>query len=140
MRIRPLTLACGAATLFVGAGVAFAQVGVIAGYQGLPVRPYAPDETGIAISDGVYLHGGIGTEMGYDSNVFYQDTAVAPVSSAILRVVPYLELNNQARGSKVPTGLFFSLAANLAYRHYFNEDNRIDQSDLRNSFSPTVSG
>jgi hypothetical protein len=119
-----------------------APLGIQAGYQGLPVRPYAPNETGVPISDGVYLHGGVGTEMGYDSNVFYSDpaTAGAPISSAILRVVPFLELNNQARGGQVPTGLFFSLAANLAYRHYFSGEQSIDDSDLRNSFNPTVAG
>jgi len=139
-----------AAAVLAGARAASAQEqGIAAGYQGPVIKPIAPTETGVTVSDGVYLHAGIGAEMGYDSNVFYQSSAVAQsvpgqqgiVSAPILRVVPFLEINNQVRGSGTPTGLFFDLAATLQYRHYFAENNSaVDQSSLKNSFNPTISG
>ena len=46
------------------------------GYQGLPYKASGESQTGIQVSDGVLLHVGAGAEAGYDTNVFYSDSAI----------------------------------------------------------------
>src|SRR5262249_41840217 len=119
MRTGRLTFACVTVVLLGGAHRVWAQEGGVAAGSGLPLKSLGND-TGVQISDGVYLHGGVGVETGWDSNVLYQNTGA--VSSAIIRVVPFLDLNNQLRANGTPPPVSFDLSANLAYRHYFTDD------------------
>src|SRR6185369_1932870 len=120
-------------TLIISLGALFAMRAAIAdaqevsiGYQGLPYK-YAGSEnttTGIQVSDGVLMHVGIGAEAGYDSNVFYQDTAT--VGSPIFRVTPYVDVTNATRTGVAPSGLAFNARAALQYRRYAGADAQLD--------------
>ena len=117
------------------------EVAVQAGYVGLPVKGSAGGDGGISLGQGGRLHAGVGAEGGYDSNIFYQPNGA--LSSAILRVLPYLDLTNEPysqNGRSVVSGLFYDLQANLVYRHLFSDDSRIDASNIRDTFSPSVTG
>lgn len=127
----------GLSLIFAGVREASAQdAQVAAGYPGLPVAG-TNTEGGIPVGEGSRLHAGVGTEVGYDSNIFYQPSGA--LSSSMVRVLPYAELSNR-QGQQYITGIFYDLAANLQYRHLFADDNRIDQSGIRDTFSPSVSG
>jgi hypothetical protein len=128
----------GLSLIIVPMGETQAQEATIAaGYPGLPLKTTS-GEGGIPIGEGSRLHAGIGTEVGYDSNIFYQPSNA--ISSPLLRVLPYLDLTNQGFTREFTTGIFYDLSASLQYRHMFSDDNQIDQSGIRDSFSPTVSG
>jgi hypothetical protein len=117
------------------------EVAVQAGYVGLPVKGSAGGDGGIALGEGSRLHVGVGAEGGYDSNIFYQPNGA--LSSGILRVLPYLDLTNQPYSQNarpLVSGLFYDLQANLVYRHLFSDDSRIDASNIRDTFSPSVAG
>ncbi len=89
-----LALGIGLVATF-AASSAFAQE-VTIGYQGLPYKASGESNTGIQVSDGVLLHVGVGAEVGYDSNVFYQNSQNA-LGSGLIRVLPWLELANASR-------------------------------------------
>jgi hypothetical protein len=132
---RRLTLGIALSTLFV-ARLALAQE-VRIGYQGLPYK-YSGDvhNTGIQVSDGVLMHVGAGAEAGYDSNVFYADSATqATVPSGIIRVTAYTEVTNATRAGTTPSGLFFDARAGLQYRRYTSSD---VNSQVANSFMPSA--
>jgi hypothetical protein len=117
------------------------EVAVQAGYVGLPVKGNAGGGGGLSLGEGGRLYSGVGAEGGYDSNIFYQPNGA--LSSAILRVVPFLELTNEPysqSGRPFPSGLFYDLQASLVYRHLFSDDSRIDASNIRDTFSPSVAG
>jgi Putative beta-barrel porin 2 len=119
---RRLALWTGLGALLV-ARVASAQ-DVTIGYQGLPYKATGETNTGIQLSDDLLLHAGIGAEYGYDTNVFYSNTDTQ--GSAILRVMPYLELTNASRNGPTATNVTFDLRGGLQYRHYFS-----DASDIQ---------
>ena len=77
----------------------------------------------------------VGAEAGYDSNVFYGETNVK--GSAIVRVVPFVELTNQTRMGAVPSGASFDIGAALAYREYLSNDPLIRE---QRAFMPTGYG
>lgn len=83
--------------------------------QWLPDRARAEGQ-GIRLGDFI-LHPGIGSELGWDSNVFLAEHA--PVDrtedSAILRVSPHLNFNTPDQGAK----LSFRGGLNASMRHYF---------------------
>jgi hypothetical protein len=128
--------------------VAVAQ-SVTVGYPGLPYK--APDSkdnnNGIQISDGVLMHVGTGAEVGYDSNVFYQDKDTT--GSGIVRVNGFAEITNATRTGAVPSGLSFDVRAGLQYRRYTSTDSKLNGYHdafmpsagviLGTSVSPTVS-
>ena len=125
-----VSLTCLGAT-----GSAWGQiVDASVGYQGLPDRGRT-QQGGIQVSDGVLLHVGVGAEVGYDSNVFYGQTAVR--GSTMSRVVPFLELTNATRTGTAPSGVFFDLGAALTYREYFSTDAQIK---AQRAFMPSVFG
>ncbi len=103
------------------------------GAQGLPSR--SASTGGVQLSDAALLHAGVGAEAGYDSNVFYSpDNAQG---SAVLRIVPFLELTNASRTGAAPPELFFDLAAALTYREYLSNDAFVR---AQRAFMPTLSG
>jgi hypothetical protein len=110
--------------------------------QGLPVT-VATATTGLPIGEGTYIHAGVGAEVGYDTNVFYQSSSdqTSPLSSGILRVLPFIEINNRTgTGTGDAPGIVFDLSASLQYRRYLSDDSRIDASSVRDTFAPTISG
>lgn len=135
MTFRYLSLSAAAALLFLSARVSVAQqLGPIAGGTVSSALPTPSPTNGLQLGDGsVLLHGGASVEGGYDSNVFYTNTA--PVASAILRVSPFVELTNTARNGEVPSGVFFDLRAMLTYREYLSSN--ADVTRLR-AFTPTA--
>jgi hypothetical protein len=121
----------GALTL---ARVATAQQELTIGYQGLPYKATGESNTGIQLSEGLLLHTGIGVEAGYDTNVFYSNTDAQ--GSAIVRVMPYLELTNATRTGPVSRDLTFDARVGLQYRHYFSD--AMDLQTYRDAWMPNA--
>jgi hypothetical protein len=114
-----LALGIGLVATLVASGASAQEVTV--GYQGLPYKAGGESNTGIQVSDGVLLHVGVGAEAGYDSNVFYQDSANA-LGSGLIRVLPWAELANATRTGPVSKEIVFDLRAGAQYRHYLSND------------------
>ena len=134
---RRLTLGIGLGALFVARSVAAQEVSI--GYQGLPYKYQGESKNaGIQVSDGVLMHVGAGAEAGYDSNVFYGDSAgVAPVvGSGIIRATSFVEITNATRAGATPSGLFFDARAGLMYRRYTSGDAALE--GYQNSFMPSA--
>jgi hypothetical protein len=106
---------------------------VTIGYSGLPYKATGETGTGIQLSEGVLLHAGVGAEFGYDSNVYYDP--YNPISSAIIRVLPYAELTNASRNGPASTPLTFDVRAGLQYRHYTNTE---VSSTYRDAWNPNA--
>jgi len=126
---------CAAAALLLCARAGYGQNsnGPVTGGAPSAATAIVSPGNGLQVSDGATLHAGVTVEGGYDSNVFYTNTAVK--GSAILRVNPFLDLNNTARNGEVPAGLFFDMRASLGYREYLNSDPNITR--LR-AFTPSA--
>src|SRR4051794_32552534 len=78
------------ALLILGSGAtAFAQNGVGA-MEGTP-----SGDIGVKLSETNTLHVGVAAEGGWDTNVFYNDTA--PQGSAVLRIIPSFNITNNGR-------------------------------------------
>ncbi len=92
-------------------------------------------DTGVKLSDDSVLHVGVGAEAGYDTNVFYSDTA--PVSAPLMRVTPFAEITNATRGGAAPSNLFYDLATSLQYREYLGGG---EEAKQQRAFNPTISG
>jgi len=135
MTSRYLSLCAGLSVLLSGAfGYAQQQqLGPVTGGVVAPGAPQVSPENGLLLSDSALLHVGGTVEGGYDSNVFYEKDA--PVSSAFLRVTPFLELTNTARNGAMPSGLYFDVRASLAYRAYLSSS---DEVRKLSTFSPTL--
>jgi hypothetical protein len=129
---RRLALWTGLGALLI-ARVASAQE-VTIGYQGLPYKATGESNTGIQLSDDLLLHSGVGVEYGYDTNVFYTNTDAQ--GSAILRVMPYLELTNATRNGPAARDVTFDARAGLQYRHYFSDAQ--DLQSYRDSWMPNA--
>jgi hypothetical protein len=129
---RRLALWTGLGALLV-ARVASAQ-DVTIGYQGLPYKATGESNTGIQLSDDLLLHVGAGAEYGYDTNVFYSNTDTE--GSAILRVMPYLELTNATRNGPTASGVTFDARGGLQYRHYFSD--AVDVQPYRDAWMPNA--
>lgn len=108
------------ALVLVGSGAAAAQAW-------LADRSRA-EGRGIRLGD-FELHPGIGSEVGYDSNVFLADNAEQ--DSAILRVAPHLYLSTlsgerAAVGGGAPPTLRFRTGVSSTLKHYFATDQPTD--------------
>lgn len=111
-----------------------ATVGANAASAGGP-RGGGASETGVNLSESVLLHVGMSAEAGYDSNVFYERSN--PRDSAVLRLTPFVEITNAARGGGIPGGAFYDLSATLLYREYLSGDSN---TQAQRAFNPAVSG
>jgi len=138
MTFRYLSLGTGLTVLLLVGGVASAQqqLGPVSGGIVTSAPPTISPENGLLLRDGAILHAGVTVEGGYDSNVFYDDTAGNKFASSLMRINPFVELTNTARSGEVPSGLYFDARAALTYREYFASDSNI--TSLR-SFTPTLS-
>jgi hypothetical protein len=108
---------------------AFAQTGVGA-MEGTP-----SGDIGVKLSDTNILHVGVAAEGGWDTNVFYNDTA--PQGSAVLRIIPSFNITNNGRDGEPRSVAVYTLGANLTYREYLS-----DKEEVRNqrAFVPRVVG
>ena len=108
---------------------------VVIGYGGLPYKASGESPTGIQVSESALLHVGLGTEAGYDTNVFYQDTNRH--GSTIIRVLPYLHLTNAPRGGNAQARtLSFDARVGMLYRRYQSDDPALDP--YRNAWMPNA--
>jgi hypothetical protein len=109
---------------------------VTIGYQGLPYKMSGETNTGIQVAEGVLLHVGAGAEAGYDSNVFYSNTA--EVSSPIIRTSLFGEMTNATR-TGATTRMTFDLRAGVTYRRYQSDDVvSTNGQDFKNAWMPTA--
>ena len=108
--------------------LAFAVSGTAAAQAWLADRSRT-EGRGIRVGD-FELHPGIGSEIGYDSNVFLSDDAEQ--DSAILRVAPHLYLSTlsgeraAAGGAGAPPTLRFRTGVSGKLKHYFATDQPTD--------------
>jgi hypothetical protein len=129
---RHLTLSIGLGALLI-APAAIAQE-VTIGYQGLPYKSQQNEPAnGIQVSDGVLMHVGAGAEVGYDSNVFYQQNGIG---SGIIRTSGFAEITNSTRSGAAPSGLNFDARAGLQYRRYTSDNSALDS--FHNAFIPSA--
>ncbi|HEY7270400.1 MAG TPA: hypothetical protein VH951_11280, partial [Dehalococcoidia bacterium] len=109
---------------------------VTIGYQGLPYKMSGESNTGVQVAEGVLLHLGAGAEAGYDSNVFYSNTA--EVSSPIVRTSLFGEMTNATR-TGAATRMTFDLRAGVTYRRYQSDDVvSSNGQDVKNAWMPTA--
>jgi hypothetical protein len=89
---------------------------------------------GAKLGESTLFHASLGAEVGYDSNVFYSKDAK---SAGVARVTPAVDISNAERDGSLPDGVYYDLAASLAYREYLTGDESIRS---QRAFSPTVGG
>jgi len=124
-------------TTTAGSPLAFAQQGqgeVTIGYQGLPYKASGETKTGIQLSDSVLMHVGAGAEGGYDTNVFYEEGALAR-GSAIFRTSMFADASNATRSGPVGR-LSFNVRAGITYRRYESDDP--DVRKFQNAWMPSA--
>lgn len=104
-------------------------------YGRIPAQAATGTGNGISLGESATLHAGIGSELGYDTNIFFQrrDEVGAP----ILRLLPFLELNNATRGGERPAGVYYDLTANLLYRQFLTDD---PNAQKQTAFNPVAMG
>ena len=90
---------------------------------------------GAKLGEGTLLHLALGADIGYDSNVFYNDQDKR--SAAVAHVTPALDLSNGERDGSVPDGVFYDLGASLTYREYLTGGD--DVRKMR-AFNPNLGG
>jgi hypothetical protein len=131
---RRLTLSIGLGALLLARAASAQEVTI--GYAGLPYKYQGDSQnSGIQVSDGVLMHVGAGTEVGYDSNVFYTDAGSPTVASGLIRVSAYGEITNATRAGVTPSGLAFDARAGLLYRRYTSADVGANNQD---AFMPSA--
>src|SRR5664279_3717567 len=117
MRLRPLAFAFCAATA--ASPAAWAQLtsstpsasleSMSAGAgRSLSTRGIA---SGLKLGDEAILHAGVFADIGYDSNVFYG--SAGQETSAVLHVMPRLEITNAERDGSVPSGTYYDLTGTV---------------------------
>lgn len=81
----------------------------------------AVEGDGIALGSRLVLHAGIGAELRYDSNVFYQDSNA--VSALALRLTPKFLLATRVKRDGSPHKFDFRIGAGLDYREWLVSSN-----------------
>jgi hypothetical protein len=89
---------------------------------------------GAKLGEGALFHAALGADVGYDSNVFYQQT---PTGAAVAHVTPAVDLSNGERDGSMPDGVFYDLGASLTYREYLSGGDEVRK--LR-AFNPSLGG
>jgi hypothetical protein len=90
-------------------------------------------DIGVKVSETGVLHVGVTAEAGYDTNVFYNDSA--KVQSAVLRVVPSLQITNAGRNGEVRAETIYDVGVSLLYREYLNNDPNVR---AQRAFNPSA--
>jgi len=101
----------------------------------LPFKANLGETGGAKLSESAVLHVGLGAEAGYDSNVFFQKNN--PVSSPVVRVIPFIQITNASRGGAQPGGAFYDLSATLLYREFITDNTA---AKAQRAFNPIISG
>lgn len=101
--------------LLATAGVASAQTST---YAGAPPTAISSSARGIRLGDALVLHLGLGTEFGWDSNVFYESKNEA--NSFYMRLTPNFDLTNRPRTAH--RQIEFDLHGALNYVEYLTGD------------------
>ncbi|MGB8297099.1 MAG: hypothetical protein WCG85_16850, partial [Polyangia bacterium] len=102
------------------------------GLQGISPRN---GPVGAKLGEGTLLHAALGADIGYDSNVFYEQ--YSPHAAAVAHVTPALDISNGERDGSAPDGVFYDLGANLTYREYLSGGDAVRKM---RAFNPGVGG
>ena len=141
MRLRPLALAFCAA--FAASPAAWAQMQLTSSAgpsleslstgtgRALTTRGLA---SGLKLGEEAILHAGLSANVGYDSNVFYGSDQQ---TSAVMHIVPRLELTNAERDGSIPSGTYFNLYATVDWVKYLSNNSQITHQDALN---PSLGG
>lgn len=137
MRLRPLALAF--CVTFAASPVAWAQMQLTsstapalesmslgAGRQ-LVTKGLA---SGLKLSDGATLHAGLFADVGYDSNVFYDNET--PKTSPVMHITPRLEITNAERDGTIPSGTYYDVYGSLDFRRYLSSAREVTDQDATN--------
>jgi hypothetical protein len=117
---RRLALTAGLGALLSARVVIAQEINI--GYQGLPHKASGESQTGINLGEGLLLHVGAGSEIGYDSNVYYGNSTTGMVSSGLVRATSFVELTNASRTGATSAGLSFDVRGGLTYRRYLADN------------------
>jgi hypothetical protein len=102
--------------------------------QGSDISMGAPQgDIGVKVSESSILHVSVTAEGGYDTNVFYNDSA--RVQSAVFRVIPSLQLTNAGRNGEARAETIYDLGVSLLYREYINSDPNVRS---QRAFNPSM--
>jgi hypothetical protein len=119
------------ALLFALAACWLAGPGTASAQQWLSNRQYA-EGMGVKLGSSMVFHPGLGVEGGYDSNVYYSDSA--PVGAARLRIAPYFDFatlppqrmgEGEAEGKKPSVEFRLGLAG--VYEDWFGSEQSLNQ-------------
>lgn len=102
----------------------------------IPLRGNVADSGGVKLSESTVLHTGVGFEAGYDTNVFFQSSQ-NKTAAPVVRVIPFLQFTNAARGGARPNGAFYDLTATLLYREFVTDN---ENAQAQRAFNPVVTG
>jgi hypothetical protein len=142
MRLRPLVLALGVA--FATSPVAWAQMQLTsssapalesmslgAGRQ-LTTKGLT---SGLKLDDGAILHAALFADIGYDSNVFYNNTT--QTTSPVLHIAPKLEITNAERDGTIPSGTYYDVYGTIDFRRYLSSGKDVTN---QNATNPSLGG
>jgi hypothetical protein len=123
MRLRRYLTLLTALVLLGAAPTAHAQAGGASGSGS--VATAAPSGSGgIRLGDALVLHLFLGTELGWDSNVFYQDSSQHPTNAFYLRLNPGFDLTTKPRNAAPAFQLDFH--GGLGYVEYLTNQKVIE--------------
>ena len=134
MTCRPVAIAF--ATVLAVSSTAWAQAIATPGEVGPSLEMLASGAsrgtgvaTGLKLGDEAILHAGVFADIGYDTNVFYSRDQR---SSAVLHLLPKLELSNAERDGSVPSLTHYIIFATLDWRKYLTSDDAVITQDALN--------
>jgi hypothetical protein len=94
--------------------------------------------SGLKLGEGTVLHAGLFADVGYDTNVLYTNgTSNSSTPSAVLHVIPRLEITNAEKDGSVPSGTYYDLVASVDVRKYLSDSRDVTDQDAIN---PTLGG
>jgi len=91
--------------------------------------------SGLKLGDEAILHAGVFADVGYDSNVFYG--SASQETSAVMHVMPRLEITNAERDGSVPSGTYYDLSASVDFVKYLSSVKEVTSQDAIN---PSLGG
>jgi hypothetical protein len=87
--------------------------------------------SGLKLSDGATLHAALFADIGYDSNVFYDNTTQK--TSPVLHITPRLEITNAERDGTIPSGTYYDVYGSLDFRKYLTSSTEVTDQDATNA-------
>jgi hypothetical protein len=86
--------------------------------------------SGLKLSDGAILHAGLFADVGYDSNVFYDNETRK--TSPVMHITPRLEITNAERDGTIPSGTYYDVYGSLDFRRYLSSSPDVTDQDATN--------